>query len=700
MADGTQIRSLANFVAAIEGESGLASQKKIRRLFIANRGEIARRIAWTASRLGIKTVCAFDSDEAPPFLMQCVDVLVPMPASSTADYLNIEKMIGIAVDHACDAVHPGFGFLSENADFARRCIQQGLTWVGPNPEAIDKMASKAAARHIAIKAQVPCLPALDGLDIDADPEWKEKILSFAKEVPFPAIVKAAYGGGGKGMRLAQNKDELVQMAERAASEAKSSFGNGLLVIEPYITVPRHVELQVFGDQHGNVVTFGDRDCSVQRRHQKIIEEAPAPELSDALREKMATAARSLAQTVGYDSAGTVEFLVDWSDEGRKEERFYFLEMNTRLQVEHPVTEEVFGIDLVELQILTAQGERLPLNQSQIKGRGHSIEMRLYAEDCLQNFLPSPGPVVWFEPYLGPGIRWEIGLNRHDEVSGKFDPMVGKIVAYGKDRRDAIARLKLAIQRTIFFGPQNNLAFIATILDHSVFVEEAVATNYLSLHLEHLQNHLKQQRTSLDSTAATIHNALSSAFKSQSKISTNQGHSLTARIQEVFQKASDSKNSHPPANSCVASNLGDASVVLRQVEQIDTDFQTKVIFGYGYLVTEENRNFCFARKSTSSERITYLQVDGQAFAYEEKLGAAASAHSGSSDADILAPVPGKVISVNITEGGAVQQGDTLFVLESMKMEFEVKAQKSGKIVSVLTKQGAQVEGGFRLAAWED
>ena len=430
--------------------------QSIKRIFIANRGEIARRIAQTAKKLGIETVALTDKSVPPAYLADVVTKFVHVKEETTQVYLNPDLMIQYAKTSGADAIHPGFGFLSENAGFAEAVVKAGITWVGPRPGAIDAMASKATARNHAEKAKVPCLPGLNGLDLShGESKALQELEQFASKAGFPLLIKAAYGGGGKGMRIVNKKEELAENARRAAAEAISSFGNGSLIVEKYLPAPRHVEVQVMADKHGNVCIFGDRDCSLQRRHQKILEEAPAPNIPADVRAAMHSAAQGLAGAVGYDNAGTVEFLLD--ETNRDHVSFYFLEMNTRLQVEHTVTEEVFNVDLVEWQIRVARGEELPLEFKTLKPRGHSIEVRIYAEDPGTNFFPAPGPVRAFVPSFGRGVRWEIGMDTVDEISTRFDPMISKLVCTAGDRPQAMELVAQTLERTLFAGPSRRIS---------------------------------------------------------------------------------------------------------------------------------------------------------------------------------------------------------------------------------------------------
>lgn len=662
--------------------------KNIRRLFIANRGEIARRVAISARKLGIQTVTLRAAGHTPGFLMDWIDVFIDVSMESSATYLDQDLMVRLALESGADALHPGFGFLSENAGFAKRVIDAGLTWVGPSSDAIDKMASKENARHIAEKAGLPVVPAVHDLAVSNDPKVLAKIATQAKAIGFPLIIKAAMGGGGKGMRLVHGEGELANALSQASSEALSSFGDGKVLMEKYLGEPRHVEVQVFGDDHGNVVTFGDRDCSVQRRHQKIIEEAPAPGLTPATRKAMHDAAKSLAKSVKYASAGTVEFLVDWSPHSRAKDRqdFYFLEMNTRLQVEHPVTEEVFGLDLVEWQLRVARGEKLLDSFQTLEPRGHSIEVRLYAEDCRNKFFPSPGEVKGFLPAELPGVRWEVGLDSVDEVSGAFDPMVAKIVTKGRDRHEAMDRMVMALDRTLLVGPHHNLGLLRTVFLDQAFRDAPVTTHYL----RDDWSRLEKAWDAHDASRAPVVQAIMTSLAKDGVPSTQSGNGLKARTASVFGKTT--------ANTvdCATLFTQDVFVTGRRRGAVTR-------LGRGMIKTAEGRwqNFSFVDARDPTARETWVSVDQVTSCRREARGEALQAGRAHQAAgDIVAPVPGKVKKILVRAGENVTKHQTVLVLESMKMEFEVQAPKAGTVGSLKVEEGTQVNADDLLIAWSE
>ena len=438
------------------------------KILIANRGEIAVRILRACRELGVRTVAVYsDVDRAGLHVRLADEAYRIGPPPSRESYLAMDKILAVARTARCDAVHPGYGFLAENPAFARACATAGVAFIGPSPEAIEQLGSKTAARHLAQEIGVRTVPgALDPI------EKLEDALGTAKEIGFPVVLKAVAGGGGKGMRLVEREADFASAWRNAASESQNAFGDERLYLEKFLRRPRHIEIQVLADHHGHVVYLGERECSVQRRYQKVIEEAPSPFMTPALRGAMGDAAVKLARAGRYTNAGTVEFLVD------RERRFYFLEVNTRLQVEHPVTEMVTSFDLVKLQIRIAAGEALPFAQEDVALRGHAIECRIYAEDPANNFFPSPGKILEHRAPSGPGIRLDDGVYAGSIVPNEYDPMLGKLIAWGCDRAEAIARLRGALEEYYATGIRTNLALFRRILDASDFQSGDVDTSWL------------------------------------------------------------------------------------------------------------------------------------------------------------------------------------------------------------------------------
>jgi acetyl-CoA carboxylase biotin carboxylase subunit len=439
-----------------------------RKILIANRGEIAVRVLRACHEMGIAAVAVYSEADRGSLHVQLADEAYPIGAAESREsYLSIEKMIGVARRAECDALHPGYGFLAENPDLARACAETGIVFIGPTPEAMERLGSKTAARHVAREAGVPTVPGT--LDPIAD---EAAAHDAARNIGFPLLLKAVAGGGGKGMRVVERKAELEAAWRNAASEALNSFGDGRLYMEKYLPSPRHIEIQVLGDNRGNVVYLGERECSLQRRHQKVIEEAPSPVVDAELRRAMGEAAGRLARAADYRNAGTVEFLVD------EDGKFYFLEVNTRLQVEHPVTEAVTSLDLVKLQIRIAAGEELPFRQEDVTLRGHAMECRIYAEDPENQFFPSPGEILSLRLPEGPGIRNDVGVVSGWTVPGDYDPMLGKLIAWGADRAEAVARLTRALDEYWIIGIKTNLALFRRVLRDPDFLAGTIHTRWL------------------------------------------------------------------------------------------------------------------------------------------------------------------------------------------------------------------------------
>ncbi|MGH9417723.1 MAG: acetyl-CoA carboxylase biotin carboxylase subunit [Terriglobales bacterium] len=443
--------------------------RPIRKVLIANRGEIAVRIIRGCRDLGLETVAVYSDVDRAALHVQLADEALHLGAAPAADsYLNIAKVIAAARRTGADAIHPGYGFLAENAAFAAACSEAGLIFIGPSPESMEALGSKTAARRLAKEHHIPILEGT--VDAVRSPQEAQQV---AAKIGFPVMLKAAAGGGGKGMRLVHSAAELPAALELAAAEAGSAFGDTAVFLERAVLQPRHIEIQVFGDQQGTVIALGERECSVQRRHQKIIEESPAPRLSDKTRAAMGEAACTAARAAHYYNAGTVEFLVD------AEERFYFLEVNTRLQVEHPVTELVTGLDLVELQLHIAQGLPLPFTQEQVTRRGHAIECRVYAEDPEQNFMPSPGTLTCLRPPSGPGVREDSGVYEGWTVPLDYDPLLSKLIVWGEDRAQAVARMRRALREYELGGIRHNLSFFRRVFDDPEFLAGRTDTGYVA-----------------------------------------------------------------------------------------------------------------------------------------------------------------------------------------------------------------------------
>jgi geranyl-CoA carboxylase alpha subunit len=605
---------------------------KIRRLLIANRGEIARRVIRTCERLGIETVAVYSEADRDSLHVREATLSFALGGNTSAEsYLRIDRVIEAARATNADAVHPGYGFLSENAGFAQAVIDAQLVWVGPPPDAIRALGSKSSAKAIAQERGVPCLPGYFGED-QAD----ERFESEAKRIGFPVMVKAVAGGGGRGMRLVTEPSQLQAALQSARSEALSSFGSGELLIERALLAPRHVEVQVFADAHGNCIHLGERDCSVQRRHQKLIEETPSPAVDAPLRERMGACAVELAKAAGYAGAGTVEFLVEGSE-------FFLMEMNTRLQVEHPVTEAVTGLDLVEWQLRVAQGEALPLKQDEVKFEGHAIEVRLCAED--ENFAPHTGRVQRFaQPH---GVRFDHAIFEGLQVSPYYDSMLGKLVVHAPTRENAIDRLAAALDGTMVLGLPTNRRFLAACLRHPEFRKGQALIPFLSEHADEIRAQLAEQEQAIAGSASAA------AFAPRA-----------AALACPFE---------PPVRirhrgERVALAAGGASM---QVERV------RVAGGTWHM----------------QAGAVDLLVDDVSFEPASHGGGAANA------SELRAPFNGKVIAVKAQPGAKVARGDTLLVIESMKLEHSLAASRDAVVKAVHVQPGQQAATSQVLVTFE-
>lgn len=654
----------------------------MKKILIANRGEIARRIVRTAHAMGIATVAVYSDPDAQALHVHEATQAVALGGSASADsYLRIDKLLTAARATGADAVHPGYGFLSENADFAQAVVDAGLVWIGPPPAAIRTLGSKAGAKALAQAQGVPCLPGYAG-----DDQSDERFAAEAARVGFPLMVKAVAGGGGRGMRLVTEAAQLPAALASASSEALAGFGCGDLLIERALLNPRHVEVQVFADARGNCIHLGERDCSVQRRHQKLIEESPSPAVDAALRERMGACAVALASAAGYVGAGTVEFLMDDAAERSPDNSHFFLmEMNTRLQVEHPVTEALTGLDLVEWQIRVARGEPLPLAQHQVALQGHAIEVRLCAEDA--HFTPHTGHVHYFSaPHataferapLG-GLRWDHALEQGTEVTPHYDAMLGKLIVHAATRGEAIDALVRALQGTTLLGLPSNRAFLAACLDHPQFRAGQARVPFLAQEAEALREALRQQEEAALLPAAMaamfpVHpNALPCSFARPLRLR-HQGALQVLAVRELGQARLRIEPSPGEFAEVQMAALPDGRV------QCSVD-------GVAHTVHT-------AQVSPQRWHWQTGGVDGWVEDASWEPAVRAGAAGGATE--LRAPFNGRVVAVSAAPGQALAAGATVVVLESMKLEHSLACPAAATVVELLVAPGQQVAPGQVLA----
>jgi 3-methylcrotonyl-CoA carboxylase alpha subunit len=647
----------------------------LRKVLIANRGEIALRIIRTARRLGVATVAvASDPDLSMPFA-RAADEIVPIgPGPATESYLDFDKIIGAARDTRAEAIHPGYGFLSENADFADAVAKAGLVFIGPTAEAMRKLGGKSEAKAIAIKAGVPVVPGYQGEAQDL-----ATLAEAARGIGYPVLIKAVAGGGGRGMRLVEREEDFAPLLASAQREAQSAFGDARVLIEKRVQSPRHIEVQVFGDSHGNVVHLFERDCSLQRRNQKVIEEAPAPGMSRTLRTKMTGAAVTLAKAVGYQGAGTVEFLVEGGGLGA-DAPWYFIEMNTRLQVEHPVTEEITGLDLVEWQLRVASGERLPRQQGEITCTGHAIEARLCAEDAARGFRPSIGRIAAFEVPSGEGLRVDAGVETGSIVPPYYDSMIAKLIASGPDRATAIGRLKKGLKDTIVAGLKTNAAFLHALLSHSAFARGEMDTGLIGRELDRLAPKGVDLQAVAEGAVALVELRQDALEAARRMFSGEANSPWSAR--DAFQLG-------PPRRQSITVLVDGAET---PVELAWNTGKLKVRVGE---VQADSSNRLPMRIIGDDVRVFVVHdMRHTEIAWPVRESSAVVESAGGST--LRAPINGRVAKVFVAEGDALEKGQRVAVIEAMKMEHVIAAPRAGILVRLAAREGQQVAEGAVLA----
>ncbi|WP_028117879.1 acetyl/propionyl/methylcrotonyl-CoA carboxylase subunit alpha [Ferrimonas senticii] len=635
-------------------------KQSLTKVLVANRGEIACRVMATCQELGIATVAVYsDADINAQHVQQADEALYLGAAEAKHSYLDVDKILAVAKQAGCDAIHPGYGFLSENPTLARACGEHGIAFIGPSAEAIEQMGSKSAAKLIMETAQVPMLPGYHGNAQD-----DATLTVEAEKIGYPLLVKAAFGGGGKGMRIVERHADLQAALDSARREAQSAFGNPQLLLERYLISARHVEVQVFADNHGNAVYLSDRDCSLQRRHQKVVEEAPAPGLSDELRQQMGEASVRAAKAINYSGAGTIEYLLD------SQGRFYFMEMNTRLQVEHPVTELVTGQDLVAWQLSVAAGNPLPLTQSELSVQGHAMEVRLYAEDPANDFIPATGTIAKLRWPQGAGFRIDSGIAEGDSITAYYDPMLAKLIAYGADRQQALARLRQLLRGTELFGLSHNLPYLAKVLAHPEFAAANLDTGFLPRHQPEL---LAGSQPQLAAAVAS----LLSCQQPQLGFRLN----APAQLQQQWQ-------------------LGEQRLEVALTELSDSVWQTAAgqqlqLLANGdspRLIVDGQPQLLRTHQHGDSWEIQLNQQRYLLAPYQHQAEAA-----GACDKALQAPMNGTFIANLVKLGEAVSAGQPLVVMEAMKMEYTIKAPNDGTVAELPFNSGDLVSDGTQLVA---
>lgn len=652
--------------------------KRFNSILIANRGEIACRVIKTAKQLGYRTIAVYsDADAGAPHVQLADDAVRIGPGPVGESYLLAENILAAATTSGAESIHPGYGFLSENSAFAEAVESAGLVFIGPTREAIDVMGNKAESKRRMIEAGVPCVPGYEGHD-----QTDEALLAEGNKIALPLMVKAAAGGGGRGMRLVQDYAELANAIKLARAEAKSAFGSGELILEKAIIQPRHVEIQVFADTFGNTVHLGERDCSVQRRHQKVIEEAPCPIMTPELREQMGQSAIDAAKSVNYRGAGTVEFLLDASG------AFYFLEMNTRLQVEHPVTELITGLDLVALQISVAQGEALSITQDDVHLEGHAIEVRLYTEDPSLDFLPASGPVDLWQPADGVGIRIDAGIVSGQDISPFYDPMVAKVIGYGPDRESARLRLIGALKETVLFGTPNNKRFLIQCLEKQCFIDGTATTAFIAEEFSGEDLQVAPPSFADSAVAAVIELAMEhkklfdrSVLVSASLKNWASASAIISRKQYQFADLTRDLGITPK---------GLEAYRVFDVGGVEADVEITVLAIDKHKASLRVDGTILAVTSMSSVKgQLHCSIEGRDALFKDMIILDGMSDVNVGGGRVTAPMHGLLLEVLVEPGDLVVKGQTLAVLEAMKMHYEIQAEIDGTVAEVSAMAGKQV-----------
>jgi geranyl-CoA carboxylase alpha subunit len=648
--------------------------KTFKSLLVANRGEIASRIIKTANDIGLKTIAVYTDADAMSPHVSIANEAINIGAGPIGDsYLSIKKIIDVAKKAGADAIHPGYGFLSENHNFSEACKSSGIVFVGPSPKSIELMGNKAQAKRIMKNAGVPCVP---GEEVENKND-RELIIS-AETIGFPLMIKAAAGGGGRGMRLVNNITELQKNCEIARSEAENAFGSSEIIFEKAIIDPRHVEIQIMADNFGNVISLGERDCSVQRRHQKIIEESPSPAVDDDLRKNMGEVACAAAKEINYSGAGTVEFLLD------ENKNFYFLEMNTRLQVEHPVTELVTDLDLVEMQLKVADGQALGVTQEGIELHGHAMEVRLYAEDPSNNFMPSTGKIEVWSPDSSSDTRYDNGIVEGQTISPFYDPMIAKVISKGKDREEAITKLRQSLLKTALFGIKNNRDFLISILSSAAFKSSEVNTSFLE------NNKFDASAVSLKEVEKAIIGAVIFI-----DLEAQENRMVSLGLEPELKGWSNIKNLKYPLTLKVAEEVISIELAFKGLTSFDVlnnGTVYKVAYKNDIIMIDGNEYPVFF----SEVKNNTLFINISEFSFKaERVTSSLISHEIEDQGNVLAPMHGVIKEIFVSNGDKVEKGQIIFILEAMKMQHEVSATGTGVVSEVNVNEGDQVEAEQQL-----
>ena len=649
----------------------------LKKILVANRGEIACRVFATAKKMGIATVAVYSDADRDALHVQMADEAVHIgPSVSAESYLVIDKIVQACLDTGADAVHPGYGFLSENSKFRDALDAAGIIFIGPGKKAIESMGDKITSKLIAQKAGVNCIPGYTDVVRDAD-----HALEVCAEIGYPVMLKASAGGGGKGMRVAMNEDECRDGFERATNEARSSFGDTRIFIEKYIQQPRHIEIQVMADGHGSVIYLGERECSIQRRHQKVIEEAPSPFLNEETRQKMGEQSCALARAVDYQSAGTVEFIAD------ADMNFYFLEMNTRLQVEHPVTELVTGQDLVELMIRVAAGEELPLTQQDVSLTGWAMESRVYAEDPFRNFLPSVGRLVRYSEPEGEGVRVDSGVYEGGEVSIFYDPMIAKLITYGEDRSQSIDRMVDALDNYYIRGVNHNISFLNALMVHPRFIAGDLCTNFIADEFpDGFNADLVPQAD--PAIALVVLGAVNQLEEERASLLSNQltGHEHVANRDWVVVVGDQ--------QSTVSVELTESGYLV-SLGNLDYQVETNWSLGEPLFKADVNGKDISVQieRSAKGYRLLYrgAEINAQILSPKAAVLSAHMVYKAPADMSkfLLSPMPGLLVKMAVKEGQEVKEGEELAVVEAMKMENSLRAVQDGIVGKISAVEGGSL-----------